>query len=326
MIGGERTLQGAGAEEHGGVLGQPAERRGRREPDQAHDEHALAAEVVGDAPAQQQQAGEGERVRRQHPLAVGRRDVQRLLRRGQGDDDDGGVEHHHQLGDGDDAEGAEALGVAGRADAAVVRWRAGSGSGRSRVEVIAGLPSPGGRVVRWSFGSRSRLRPRRLPSPGTFLERAGFGARNGLQSESEFWFHLDYTEPRFRLSTGEEVRSVGPKSKVAGGCDEPIGEERPLRADAAAQPWPHPRCGRGGLRRRGHRGPGRRHRREGRRRRGHALPALPDQGEALRGDPPRSPARPHRGRPRPGRGRGPRRRPSSASSTTSSCWARPSAT
>ncbi len=48
--------------------------------------------------------------------------------------------------------------------------------------------------------------------------------------ESEFWFHLDYTEPRFRLSR-EEVRSVGPKSKVPGGCDEPT-EERPLRADA----------------------------------------------------------------------------------------------
>ena len=47
------------------------------------------------------------------------------------------------------------------------------------------------------------------------------------------WFHLDYTEPRFRLSTGEGEISVGPKSKLPGGCDEPsAAAARPLRADA----------------------------------------------------------------------------------------------
>ncbi len=47
------------------------------------------------------------------------------------------------------------------------------------------------------------------------------------------WFHLDYTEPRLRLSTGEGEISVGPKSKLPGGCDEPsAAAARPLRADA----------------------------------------------------------------------------------------------
>ena len=291
---------------------------------QAHDEHALAAEVVGDAAAQQQQAGEGQRVRRQHPLAVGRRDVQRPLRRGQGDDDDGGVEHHHQLGDGDDAEGAEALGVT----AATVPSPASAGSRFGSVEGRGhwGLPSPGGR---WSCGPSV---PVPIPAAAGPLS-PGLTWRGWIRRPERPIIGIGVLVPLRLYGTqgsvcqpGEEVRSVGPKSNVPGGCDEPTGEERPLRADAAAQPGPHPRGGRGGLRRRGHRGPRRRDRREGRRRRGHALPALPDQGEALRGDPPRSPARAHRGRPRPGRRRGPRRPRSSASSSISSCSASPSAT
>ena len=119
-------------------------------PMQAHDEHALAAEVVGDAPAQQQEAGEGQRVRREHPLAVGRRDVQGPLRRGQGDDDDGGVEHHHQLGDGDDAEGAEALGVTPATVLSPAAAAPGSGGRGSR---SLGSPVSWWSVVLWSFGS-----------------------------------------------------------------------------------------------------------------------------------------------------------------------------
>jgi hypothetical protein len=69
-------LQGAGTEEHGGVLRQAAQGRGAGEADEADDEHALATHVVGDAPTQQQQAGEGQGVSRQHPLAVGHGDVQ----------------------------------------------------------------------------------------------------------------------------------------------------------------------------------------------------------------------------------------------------------
>ena len=71
--GGEGALQGPGAEEHGRVLGQPAEGRGAGEAEQADDEHPLAPEVVGDAAAEQQQAAEGQGVGGQHPLAVGRR-------------------------------------------------------------------------------------------------------------------------------------------------------------------------------------------------------------------------------------------------------------
>ena len=109
--GGEGALQGPGAEEHGRVLGQATEGRGAGEADQADHEHPLAPEVVGDAAAEQQQAGEGQGVGRQHPLAVGRRDVERPLGRRQGDDHHRGVEHHHELGHRDDGQGPEALGV-----------------------------------------------------------------------------------------------------------------------------------------------------------------------------------------------------------------------
>ena len=65
------------------------------------------------------------------------------------------------------------------------------------------------------------------------LEGSGFSGRDGLQSESEFWFHLDYTEPEFRLSTGGGEIFVGPKDKIEAGCDEPVGAgARPQRADA----------------------------------------------------------------------------------------------
>ena len=98
---GEGTLQGPGAEEHGRILGQATQGGGRAEPDEAHDEHAAATEVIGDPPTEKQKAAEGEGVSAQHPLAVGGRDVQGSLGRGQGDDHDRRVEHDHQLGHGD---------------------------------------------------------------------------------------------------------------------------------------------------------------------------------------------------------------------------------
>ena len=108
---GECPLQGTGTEEHGRVLGQATQGGGGGEADQADDEHPLAPEVVGDPAAQEEQAGEGQRVGRQHPLAVGRRDVQGPLGGRQGDDHHRGVEHHHELGHGDDRQGPEALGI-----------------------------------------------------------------------------------------------------------------------------------------------------------------------------------------------------------------------
>ena len=71
--------------------------------------------------------------------------------------------------------------------------------------------------------------------PPTSLPGKGLvsGARMAYNRNRSIWFHLHYTEPRFRLSTGGGRDSVGPKSKVAGGCDESdSAAERPLRADA----------------------------------------------------------------------------------------------
>ncbi len=107
----EGALQGAGAEEHRRVDSHAAESRCAGEAEQPEDEGALAPDIVGDAAAEQQQATEGQGVGGDHPLAVGRRDVQRALGRGEGDRHDGRVEHHHQLGDGDDGQGQPAPGI-----------------------------------------------------------------------------------------------------------------------------------------------------------------------------------------------------------------------
>ena len=81
----ERALQGPGPEEHRPVLRQPTQSGGGGEAEEADDEHPLAAHEVGYPPADQQQAAERQRVRRQGPLAVGERDVQGTLGRGEGD-------------------------------------------------------------------------------------------------------------------------------------------------------------------------------------------------------------------------------------------------
>ncbi len=99
---GERALQRAGGEQQPGVGRETTQRRGEREPDQTPDEGALAADIVGDPAAEQQQTAEGEGVGRHHPLPVGGGDVQRVLRVRQGDVHDGRVEHDHELRDGDD--------------------------------------------------------------------------------------------------------------------------------------------------------------------------------------------------------------------------------
>ncbi len=107
----EGPLQGAGAEEHGRVLGQATQRRGGGEADQADYEHPLAPEVVGDPATEQQKAGEGQRVGREHPLAIRRRNMEGTLGGRQGDDHHRRVEHHHELRHGDDGQGPEALGI-----------------------------------------------------------------------------------------------------------------------------------------------------------------------------------------------------------------------
>ena len=102
--GGEDALQGAGREQQPGARGDAAERGGDREAAEADDEHPLAADEVGDAAAEQQQAAEGQRVRGDDPLAVGVADAEVVLRGRQRDVHDRRVEDDHQLGDGDDAQ------------------------------------------------------------------------------------------------------------------------------------------------------------------------------------------------------------------------------
>ncbi len=191
--GGERTLQGTGAEEHGRVLGQAPQGRGGGEADEADHEHPLAAEVVGDAAPEEEQPGEGQRVGGQHPLPVGGRDVQGPLGRGQGDDHDRGVEHDHELGHRDDGQRPEALRVeAGRGPG-------GLGLGLGLVGAVKGRGH--GVSISWNGG-----RPIRRPAldPLSTWEGTGFCGPDGLQSESDYWFRLHYTERWFRLSTGRE--------------------------------------------------------------------------------------------------------------------------
>ena len=118
--GGEGTLQGTGTEEHGRVLGQAAEGGGGGEPEEADEEHPAPSQVVGDPAAEEEQAAEGQGIGAHHPLAIGHRDVQRPLGRGQGHDDHRGVEHDHQLGHRDHGKGPvpTRVGCGGQ----VLRW------------------------------------------------------------------------------------------------------------------------------------------------------------------------------------------------------------
>ena len=78
------------------VFGEPADERRCREDRDADHEHAPAAEQVGRAPAEQEEAAERDRVRDQHPLQRAVADVQRRLDRRQRDGDDRAVEDRHE--------------------------------------------------------------------------------------------------------------------------------------------------------------------------------------------------------------------------------------
>ena len=100
----EEPLQPAGADQHEGGLRGSAD--GRRQGEAPHAEHqrALRPDHVADAPAEQQEAAEGQGVGGDHPLPIGVREAEGVLRRGQGDDHDRRVEHDHELRPGDDDE------------------------------------------------------------------------------------------------------------------------------------------------------------------------------------------------------------------------------
>ena len=75
-----------------------ARQRGEPEQDQRHDEHPALPEVIGRAAAEHQEAREGDRVRVDDPLQVGRGEAEARLDRGQRDVDDAQVEDDHELG------------------------------------------------------------------------------------------------------------------------------------------------------------------------------------------------------------------------------------
>ena len=108
---GADALDGARDDQHGVALGQAAEQRREREDGDADQEHATAAEEVGGAPAEQQEAAEGDGVGRQHPLQVLRREVEVGLDRRQRDVDDRDVEDGHEEGGADNGESLPATRV-----------------------------------------------------------------------------------------------------------------------------------------------------------------------------------------------------------------------
>jgi hypothetical protein len=100
----ESALQRAGGEQRHPVVGQAAQAGGEGEADNAEQERALAAPVVGDPAPEQEQTPESQRVRRDDPLPVRVGDAERVLGLGQRDVHDGGVEDDHELRDRDDGE------------------------------------------------------------------------------------------------------------------------------------------------------------------------------------------------------------------------------
>ena len=75
----EDALAGAGDEQFDTALRDAADAGGNREARHADDEGALAAPVVGDTSAEEQQRTERQGVRRDHPRAVKVADAQFLL-------------------------------------------------------------------------------------------------------------------------------------------------------------------------------------------------------------------------------------------------------
>jgi hypothetical protein len=103
----------ARAEEDGEARREAAERGRRREAGEAGDEDASAAEEIAEAPAEQQQAAERQRVRGDDPLARLVREAQRLLGGGQRDVHDRRVEHDQDLRHADEGEDQAADSTAG---------------------------------------------------------------------------------------------------------------------------------------------------------------------------------------------------------------------
>jgi len=105
------SLCGSRHDQRGSRAGQPAGERARGEQERADDEHAAPAEEVAKAATKEEQASEGDRIRVDDPLEVGRGETELVLDGRQCDVDDRHVEHHHQLGKRDDEKGEIEVGL-----------------------------------------------------------------------------------------------------------------------------------------------------------------------------------------------------------------------
>ena len=95
--GAAEPLDRARGGQHALARRQAAGQRGGREEQQPGHEHAPAAEQVGGAAAEEQEAGEGQRVGVDHPLQVDGREAEVVADRRQRDVDDRDVEDDHEL-------------------------------------------------------------------------------------------------------------------------------------------------------------------------------------------------------------------------------------
>jgi hypothetical protein len=91
------ALSGPGDAEYRQRRRQPGQQAGCGEQAEPGQEDAPVAVEVGESAAEQQEAGEDERVGVDGPGQVGGGDVQVLLQGWQCDVDDGNVEHDHEL-------------------------------------------------------------------------------------------------------------------------------------------------------------------------------------------------------------------------------------
>ena len=98
--GGKDTLQGAGANQLPGLLGDAAEQGRQGEAGGGHDEGPLAAPKVRDPAAEQQEGAESQCVGRDHPGPRRVADAHLDLETGQGQVHDRAVQNHHELREG----------------------------------------------------------------------------------------------------------------------------------------------------------------------------------------------------------------------------------
>jgi hypothetical protein len=102
--GGTGALECTSGHEHRERRCRPAERRRERESAETDDERAPLPDRIGDAATDEQQAGERERVRGDHPGALGVVEAERTLDRRQRNAHDCCIEHDDELGERDEPE------------------------------------------------------------------------------------------------------------------------------------------------------------------------------------------------------------------------------